>query len=123
MKWVVPIVAVAVAGYFGFRYHSKRAAEEALVTAVCAQELTEGVMENFATTRDAMKNGASVLEGAALAYQRKALYTQIQKLVIEDAPMVFLLVMPTGQAASAKVKGFTHYPTMDLYLKAVSLEK
>jgi peptide/nickel transport system substrate-binding protein len=55
--------------------------------------------------------------------ERKALYTQIQQLAVEDAPMVFLLVMPTGQAMSSMVKGFTHFPTMDLYLKTVSLEK
>jgi hypothetical protein len=32
-------------------------------------------------------------------------------------------VMPTGQAMTARLKGFAHYPTMDLYLKSVSLEK
>jgi len=55
--------------------------------------------------------------------ERKALYLQIQQLLLEDSPMVFLVVMPTGQAMTARLKGFTHYPTMDLYLKAVSLEK
>lgn len=55
--------------------------------------------------------------------ERKALYLQIQQLVVEDAPMVFLVVMPTGQAMTAKLKGFTHYPTMDLYLKSTWLEK
>jgi len=55
--------------------------------------------------------------------ERKALYLQIQQLVIEDAPMVFLVVMPTGQAMTAKLKGFTHFPTMDLYLKSTWLEK
>jgi peptide/nickel transport system substrate-binding protein len=55
--------------------------------------------------------------------ERKALYFQIQQLVLEDSPMVFLLVMPTGQAMTARLKGFTHYPTMDLYLKSVWLEK
>jgi peptide/nickel transport system substrate-binding protein len=55
--------------------------------------------------------------------ERKALYLQIQQLVVEDAPMVFLVVMPTGQAMTAKLKNFTHYPTMDLYLKSTWLEK
>ena len=55
--------------------------------------------------------------------ERKALYLQIQQLVIEDSPMVFLLVMPTGQAMTAKLKGFTHYPTMEVYLKSAWLEK
>ena len=55
--------------------------------------------------------------------ERKALYLQIQQLVVEDAPMIFLVVMPTGQAMTAKLKSFTHYPTMDLYLKSVWLEK
>lgn len=55
--------------------------------------------------------------------ERKALYLQIQKLVLEDSPMIFIVVMPTGQASSARVKGFTHYPNLEIFLRSTWLEK
>jgi len=55
--------------------------------------------------------------------ERKALYAQVQKLVLDDSPMIFLVEMPTGQAVSAKVKNFVHYPNMYVKLAGVWLEK
>jgi peptide/nickel transport system substrate-binding protein len=55
--------------------------------------------------------------------ERKALYFEVQKLVLEDSPMVFLVVMPTGQAMSARVKNFIHYPNREIYLRDVWMEK
>lgn len=58
-----------------------------------------------------------------VAEERKALYAQIQNIVIDDVPMVFLVVMPTGQAANARVKNYVHYPNMEVFLGSVWLEK
>jgi peptide/nickel transport system substrate-binding protein len=55
--------------------------------------------------------------------ERKALYSQVQQLVLEDSPMIFLVEMPTGQAMNARVKNFTHYPNREIYLRDVWLEK
>jgi peptide/nickel transport system substrate-binding protein len=54
---------------------------------------------------------------------RKGLYLQIQQIVSEDAPMIFIATMPTGQAMSVRVKNFTHYPNMTVKLGDVWLEK
>jgi peptide/nickel transport system substrate-binding protein len=55
--------------------------------------------------------------------ERKAVYLDVQKLVLQDSPMVFIAGMPTGQAMTAKVKNFVHYPNMTLKFTDVWLEK
>jgi peptide/nickel transport system substrate-binding protein len=55
--------------------------------------------------------------------ERKALYLQIQQIVADDVPMVFIATLPTGQAMTAKVKNFVHYPNMTVRLGDVWLEK
>jgi peptide/nickel transport system substrate-binding protein len=55
--------------------------------------------------------------------ERKALYDQIQRLALEDSPMIFLVEMPTGQAMSARVRNFIHYPNMEVHLRSVWLER
>lgn len=55
--------------------------------------------------------------------ERKAIYLEVQKLVLEDSPMVFIAWMPTGQAMTAKLKNFVHYPNMILRFTDVWLEK
>jgi peptide/nickel transport system substrate-binding protein len=55
--------------------------------------------------------------------ERRALYTEIQQLVIADAPMIFLSTMPTGQAMSTKVRNYNHYPNLIVRFVDVWLEK
>lgn len=55
--------------------------------------------------------------------ERKALYAQVQRLVLEDSPVIFIVEMPTGQAVSARVKNFVHYPNMYVKLAGVWLER
>jgi peptide/nickel transport system substrate-binding protein len=55
--------------------------------------------------------------------ERKALYLQLQQIVSDDAPMIFIATLPTGQAMTAKLKNFTHYPNMTVRLSDVWLEK
>ena len=74
MKWVVLFGALVVAGYFGFRYRAGEQAKEALVTSLCAEEITAGVMANFDASQKAMPAGASLQTAGGLALQRKALY-------------------------------------------------
>jgi peptide/nickel transport system substrate-binding protein len=55
--------------------------------------------------------------------ERKALYLQLQQIVSDDAPMVFIATLPTVQAMTARLKNFTHYPNMTVRFGDVWLEK
>jgi peptide/nickel transport system substrate-binding protein len=55
--------------------------------------------------------------------ERKALYLQLQQIVADDVPMVFIATLPTGQAMTAKLKNYVHYPNMTVRLGDVWLEK
>lgn len=55
---------------------------------------------------------------------RKALYDQVQNMVVEDAPMAFLYNMNQTEAWQSYVQGFYHLPTMHIIaLKQTWLDK
>lgn len=84
---------------------------------------TEGTFNRMKYSNPALDALLVKARSTFVAEERKTLYAQIQNVVIEDVPMVFLVVMPTGQAASARVKNYVHYPNMEVFLGSVWLEK
>lgn len=67
------LVVLGVLAAVEWRAHQR--AEQALVAAVCANELTEPLAEMIAQTQAAMKEGNTVA-GAALYFKRMQLYEQ-----------------------------------------------
>lgn len=55
---------------------------------------------------DAAKKGRSTLDDA----ERRKLYYRVQELHMQDAPFVYLYVLPYVDVLATKVKGFLHHP-------------
>ena len=66
---------------------------------------------------------ASQAEGIFSQSARQVLYNKIQLILAQDPPMAYLYYQPFVYAYSAKVNGFTVYPTGNYHLENVWLSK